>query len=286
VGSHRLKLQRAFEHLQALQAAVHLWAETEPCIVSHECDVQTRTHTLVQRTVSQPTDPIFAWLIGDVVHNMRQGLDHLAYQLAIRVCGTEPPKNAATSMWPIRPLAKLSGAIPNDIGPKNKMPTGMYAAIERFQTDAGSDGALLGVLHALDNWDKHRFPPLVAGLAEAIDLQGLRASGGVIIPGVLAAVQVSGVGRIRLGAYDDGKLIPQAGSEANVNVRRIRLGAYDDSQLIVQAGSEMNVNVRPTASIAFAKTYDIAPGELVLPLLEAISDTIVDRVFPTMEKFL
>jgi len=259
--SHRLKLQRAFEHLQALQAAVHLWAETEPCVVSYECNVQTRTHTLVLRTVRQPTDPIFAWLIGDTVHNMRQGLDHLAYQLAIRVCGTDPPKNAASAMWPIRPLAKLAGAIPNDIGPKKHMPPGMYAAVEGFQTDAGSDGALLGVLHGLDNWDKHRFPPLVAGLGETIDLQGLDASGGVIIPGVLHAMQVTSEGMIRLGAYEDGKLI-------------------------VQAGSEMNVNVRPTASIAFAKTYDIAPGELVLPLLEAISDTIVDRVFPTMEKFL
>jgi hypothetical protein len=223
--------------------------------------VQTRTHVLVQRTVGQPTDPIFAWLIGDAVHNMRQGLDHLAYRLAIRVHKIDPPKNAGSAMWPIRSLAKLAGAIPNDIGPKKHMPPGMYAAIEGLQTDAGSDGALLGLLHGLDNWDKHRFPPVVAGLAERLDLQGLQATGGVVIPDVLYAQKISGAGMILLGAYEDGKLI-------------------------VQAGSEMNVNVRPAASIAFAQTYDIAPGELVLPLLEAIYDTIADRVFPTMEKFL
>lgn len=238
-----------------------LWAETEPCVVSYECDVQTRKHTLVQRTISQPVAPSFAWLVGDAVHNMRQGLDHLAYRLSIVVSGCDPPKNAAKAMWPIRTQAKLSGAIPNDVGPKNKMPAGMYAAIEGFQADAGSDGVLLGVLHDLDNWDKHRFPPLVAGLAAAVDLRGLHASGGVVIPGVLYAMEITGAGMIHLGAYADGKLI-------------------------VQAGSEMDVDVRPSASIAFEQTYDIAPGELVLPLLKAIHDAIVDRVFPTFEQFL
>ncbi len=241
---------------------MHLWAETEPCVVTQECDVNTRKHTLTLRVLQQPTDPIFPLLIGDAVHNMRQGLDHLAYQLATRVHGHDPPKNAETTMWPIRDTpTKLSGAIPNDVGSKKRMPPGMYAAIEGFQPYNGRDGLLLGALHTLDNRDKHRFLPVVAGLAEALDLHDVTASGGVAIGGFLFAHEVSGSGTIMLGAIENGRVI-------------------------VEAGSEVDVDVRPTASIAFDQGSEVAPGELVLSLLAAIHESIVERLFPTMEKFL
>lgn len=259
--SYRLKLKRALEHLQTLDLAVQRWANTEPCVISYEGEVQTRKHILVQRTIRKPNDPLLGLLIGDAVHNMRQALDHLAYRLAIRVHGTDPPKNANSSMWPIRTKTKLASAIANDVGPKNKMPAGMFTAIEGFQEDAGSDGVLLEALSTLDNRDKHRSPPLVAGLAETVDLEGLHASGGVEIPGQIYAGAITGVGLIRLGAFEDGRVI-------------------------VRAGSEMEVNVRPTASIAFDQSYDVAPGELVLPLLKAIHDAIIDRLFPAMEQYL
>jgi hypothetical protein len=260
---HRLKLQRALEHLEALQAAVDGWAEDEPCVVSYECEVATRKHTLTQRTIGQPTEPIFCFLIGDAVHNMRQGLDHLAYRLAITVYQSDPPPNARICMWPIRTKAELPSRITNYVGPQNNMPPGMYAAIEGFQTDAGSDGVLLDALHWLDNLDKHRFPPLVAGLAKSIDLGGLNATGGVEISDVLSAQTVVSA----IGA-------------------QIKLGAFENGKVIIKTGSEMNVTVSPTASIAFDKTNDVAPGELVLPLLESIRNAIVNRVLPTMEAFL
>lgn len=224
--------------------------------------MHTRKHTLTLRVLEQPTDAIFPLLIGDAIHNMRQGLDHLAYRLAIQVRQADPPPNEVTTMWPIRDTqSKLQGGIANDIGSKKHMPSGMYAAIEGFQPYNGGDGLLLGALHTLDNRDKHRLLPVVAGIAEALDLHGTTATGGVAIGGFLFAPTIHGGGTIQLGAVED---------------RRI----------IMEAGSEVNVDVRPTASIAFDQSNDVAPGKLVLPLLQAIHDTIVQRLFPTMEQFL
>lgn len=39
-------------------------------------------------------------------------------------------------------------------------------------------------------------------------------------------------------------------------------------------------------AVASAKTYNAAPGELVLPLLKVIHDTITGRLLPRMERFL
>lgn len=267
--SHRLKLRRALEHRDALDDAVKAWAETDPCAISCESEVATHQQTLTQRVVSQPSDPLLPLLIGDTAHNMRQGLDHLAYRLAIRVSGQDPPPNVNASMWPIRAQAKLKSAIANDIAPKKHMPSGMYVAIESFQADAGSDGELLDVLHALDNGDKHRFPPLIAGMAQSIQLGGgFTATGNVNIGDAIYAprVELIEAGTIEVGPFDDGKVIARA------------------DEIIVKG--DMDANMRPAASIAFAKTYDAAPGEPVLPLLKAIHDAIVDRLFPTMEQFL
>ncbi len=277
-ASYRLKLKRALEHLHALDHVVKLWAETDPCSISYESEVATRKQTLTQRVLRQPSDPLLPLLIGDTVHNMRQGIDHLAYQLAIKVSGKRPPPNENASMWPIRTKAKLASTVANDIGPKNKMPTGMYAAIERFQTDAGSDGDLLAVLNALDNGDKHRLPPLIAGMAHAVDIGGFRAIGDAeVYSGNVSAELWS-------------RIVPVIRAR-QLQAGTISLGAFRDGEVIVRADEiiaevDTSVHMRPAASIAFAETYDVAPGELVLPVLKAIHDTIANRVIPSMEQFL
>jgi hypothetical protein len=76
--SYRLKLKRALEHIQALEDTVFRWTETDPCIIARECQVDTRHHLTTVRVLEQPTDLLIPLLIGDAVHAMRQGLDHLA----------------------------------------------------------------------------------------------------------------------------------------------------------------------------------------------------------------
>jgi hypothetical protein len=163
-------------------------------------------------------------------------------------------------MWPIRTTAKLSGAIVNDIGPKNHMPPGMCAAIEGFQTDAGQDGVLMALLTDLDRLDKHRFLPIVTGLLASLDLTGTTVTGGVRVGNprghnIYATEGISGGGVIQLGVLRDG-------------------------DVIVESEHGVDVDVSPTTSIAFDQTYNVAPGELVLPLLQAIHDAIVDHLFP------
>jgi hypothetical protein len=222
---------------------------------------------LTTRVLRQPADPYIQLLIGDCVHNLRQALDHLAYALAISVHQADPPPNQHCTEWPIRntPIA-LERGIANYVGAKKRMPAGMYAAIDGLQPYKGGNRELLTLLHALDNRDKHRFLPVIAGTAEVPALR-LSATGNVNVNDSIFAQSFQGSGVIQLGAFYDGSVI----------VRADQIRAADGDVY-------MNVNVTP--SIAFGETFDAAPGRLVLPVLASIGDLIHAEVFPALDRFL
>jgi hypothetical protein len=252
-GSHRLKLNRALEHLYALHAIEQGWAERDSCVIVDECEIESRKNISRIRIFEQPADPLLRLLLGDVVHNLRQALDHLAYALAIRVAGVSPPPNEESTQFPITTAPeKFAGGVPNKIGPRNRMPAGMDAALESFQPYNGGQAELLGVLHSLDNLDKHRFPPLVAGVAR---------------------VESFNIGHFE-GSHFAGP----------------RFGALEDNAPVVEftptPGSEMNMQLQFQSVIAFDDSSTVAPGQPVIELLAAIRNLIRDGVFPMLEAFL
>jgi hypothetical protein len=113
-------------------------------------------------------EPPAEWspIIGDIVHNWRSALDHLAYQLVIRNGRT--PSNR--TQFPIFSKSPLDASIyskakdaKDALERWNRQVRGMHpndvAVIERLQPYNGGHGPdihPLLALNQLSNWDKHR----------------------------------------------------------------------------------------------------------------------------------
>ncbi len=163
-GSYHVKLFRALQHLETLDAEIQGWLETEPYSVVDQFEPQQGMNVVRAQITSQPPSEWGA-LVGDVVHNLRSALDHLAYALAESYTGAPLPDDIArSSEFPIfdsaadfserkrngRPTArsglhKIRGVDPS-----------VQAIIEGLQPYHGGDHARLAVLRDLSNRDKHR----------------------------------------------------------------------------------------------------------------------------------
>ena len=81
IASFSMKLVRADEHLQALNNEVAAFLQVGPYEVVTEQDIPAgflRARVVYRQ---EPPDLLFM-LIGDVLHNLRSALDHLAWSLA------------------------------------------------------------------------------------------------------------------------------------------------------------------------------------------------------------
>ncbi len=253
-GSPRSKVRRALEHLNALDSAIHRWADTEPCRVVHERDPRTGEQSLTVYIDNPPTDAIFPLLIGEIVHALRHSLDHIAYKLAIAVHGVDPPPNETTTEFPVMTADahQLDSELPKKIAPKKRMAPELYAAIEGLQPYHGRDNAVLSVIHDLDNLDKHRFPPIVAGNASLQSIHFHHFEGQITKP-------------LRLGAAEHGAAL---------------------IAFIPDPGAKLDVEATFQAAIAFGNGSLVRPGELVYPLLCDCIDFVQDRAFPALAPFL
>lgn len=201
--------------------------------------------------VTGPNDPLIPLRMADCVHNMRQALDHLAYRLAVSVHGTDPPPNYDNTGFPITTTpSHFQGAVYSKIGPKKRMPTALYADLEALQPYTGRDQRLF-VLHELDNIDKHRFPPVVAGVASGQ--------------------------QFRIGTF--------SGS----SFRGPRLGALKANTPVIEyiptPNTEMDMELDFAGAIALDESSPVAPGEFVLPLLSTTRMLLLE-IFRTFEVHL
>jgi hypothetical protein len=238
--------------LYALHAAEQRWAERDTCLIVEESEVETRKRTFRLRVFEAPEDPQLRLLIGDVTHNLRHALDHLAYRLAIVVSGTDPPPNEATTQFPITSSpSRFKDGLAAKVGPKGRMPQPLYDALESLQPYQGGNRVLLSTLYELDNLDKHRFPPLVAGTAWIGPLE-------------IEHAELKHFVDPRIGAQEDGTpILTLDPTDANVDMQ-----------------------LHFTGAVALHKGSPVAGGQPVIRLLSAIRALIRDEVFPTLEPFL
>src|ERR1041385_8956240 len=78
----RLKVERAKKHILDLEIARDRFIETEPYVIETERNPQTGNY-LFRVTKLQPPPHDIGLIAGDVAHNLRSALDHLAYQLVL-----------------------------------------------------------------------------------------------------------------------------------------------------------------------------------------------------------
>jgi hypothetical protein len=157
----KAKLERAELHLQALQAVIKSFFETEPkpYVIVTEVDVES---SRVLGRIRIASEPPLHWctIVGDYLQNLRAVLDHLAWQLVL-ANGEKPGFGTCFPIFDAEP--------PDDPSHRDRERwerniCGMSAHAQRF-IDAcqpykilnGPDqiGALTG-LRTLSNEDKHR----------------------------------------------------------------------------------------------------------------------------------
>jgi hypothetical protein len=151
----RVKIERAKRNLTDLETEIS--AHTDRYLsVAIGTRVSHQRGSFWQMS-TEPTYrlPVLPWnalsLAGDVIHNLRSALDHLAYQLAVvGTHGKEPSRQVEF------PIAKDFSTYENS---KAKKVEGMRPDAVKFIDDlkpykGGND--LLWKIHELDNIDKHR----------------------------------------------------------------------------------------------------------------------------------
>jgi hypothetical protein len=151
------RLHRADEHLDVIKAMVRTYFESDRCTYTGEFDPKQDTHH-ISGNVEFP-EVRLATLVGEVVHNLRSVLDHLANQLVVENEGT-PTKN---TRWPIRDEARPKdkrGRVPppHVAGGVSDVARALITRTQPYAEAFGPDGAhhhALWQLHQMWNIDKH-----------------------------------------------------------------------------------------------------------------------------------
>jgi hypothetical protein len=149
----RLKLDRAEDGLEEINEAIVEYLREKNYTVEGEFDRDTSKYVLRGRVTKRT--PEVGVIAGEVVHNLRSALDHVAWQLALLTTPTPYDLTAfPIALTPGEFGSKRGQAMIGDIAPKHR------ALIESFQPYNGTQQAwtplALRDLRVLSNTDKHR----------------------------------------------------------------------------------------------------------------------------------
>lgn len=155
LASAYLKLQRGQEHFASLRTALVMFRDSQRDRVSVEVDPGTGEKSWTVSELIDEPPPIISLIIGDVVHNARSALDHLANAL-VESSGSRP---TTRTQFPISESPKKFHA---RAGEQTKgMSPGIVRVVELSQpykrtTRPTAERHPLHLLHTLDIADKHR----------------------------------------------------------------------------------------------------------------------------------
>jgi hypothetical protein len=182
----RLKVERAKQHLYELELVLDRFRKAQPYTIESEIDPQTGHKVGKVRGNLTPPDGI-GLIAGDVIHNLRSALDHLAYQL---VCANSQIPDRQTSFPIFDSAAKYAADHGRHV---QLMAHGAINAISATKPYFGGTDDLWH-LHALDIADKHHalltIITMVPNISvnwrgSAIDwLRGLSSFGDMSMPGI------------------------------------------------------------------------------------------------------
>ena len=156
------KIRRAETHFSELVAGakVFLAADPEPYPIVTEDDPESRDRIYRMEIVRHPPAAEWGVLAGDVIHNLRSALDHLAYALCLAhspsgtpPSGTEFPIFADEDLFDqtargggLYKIRGMSGEVQKAV-----------RQLQPFQHGAAAKSQSLWLLHEMSNIDKHRY---------------------------------------------------------------------------------------------------------------------------------
>jgi hypothetical protein len=162
----RLKVDRAQMHLDALQSAALKWQGQAP-EPSFVVDVEDEGRVHIVRVSGVPEVPVaWAGVLGDMLHNLRSSLDHLAWQLVI-AGGGEPNRHTYFPILKKRAdrsvTSALKGAPVEAVERIRELqPYVRCASQAEFRNDA------LHMIQSLNIADKHRLLVLCATVTDTL----------------------------------------------------------------------------------------------------------------------
>jgi hypothetical protein len=159
---------------------MHQWLDRYAPLPLDDFDHTSGRH-VITATVQEPIPDDWGPLIGDVLHNLRSALDHLAHALAVENVGTPLPKEIGASVeFPI-----FDGEVnfhrhgrPKIVGLSSEAQTAIEA-LQPYRRYPDPHIDPLWLLYQLSNIDKHRRPtvtafyldPNVSGSPGALDIE-------------------------------------------------------------------------------------------------------------------
>ncbi len=162
-----LKLRRADRHIAELRALLEPVAAIASNSIVSEPDVDPSK--LIYRVMDvPPIDPAASVIIGDVLHNLRSALDHLAGQLLFHDSARPPTRE---TQFPIYESAVDRKGLPRDVtikpGIRDKQILAALKDIQPYARGHEPAGEALWIVHQLNIIDKHR---LLLTVVHAINL--------------------------------------------------------------------------------------------------------------------
>jgi hypothetical protein len=156
--SWRLKLNRAERHLAEFDGEVGRYIDRDPYKAIRSVATKAERSSWLYRIQFDEPDPNLAVIAGDVIHNTRSALDHMAVALV-------PRKRRSSTSYPVIERLDKDALVTFKTACKG-MPRSARRIIKENQPyRSGPSAALhwLALLSALENADKHRNLVVVAG---------------------------------------------------------------------------------------------------------------------------
>ena len=155
----REKIKRAKKHVDELELLVEEFKRDNSKRVAFKYDPEIGKHVA---QVEVPSPPPLAWsvIIGDIMHNLRSALEHLAWQLEL-AAGRIPDRGTEFPIY--WDATKFQDAVKR--GVPNRFPNDAWRVIEQLQPCRNGDRYpfhALYRLHELNRRDKHQLLTLTS----------------------------------------------------------------------------------------------------------------------------
>jgi hypothetical protein len=164
-----LKIGRAKQHIDDLEAAIVAFHQTDPYHVIAEDDLQTGMRTAKVGSVPDPIPDAVPLILGDAIHAIRSSLDHFAF-----AANANPPDLTRVA-FPIWSRDDIPTPERFKSAAKGQMPTAskkLLKAIYALQPYRGGNGEYLWLINRLDVIDKHRLLVTIGYSYEALTFDG------------------------------------------------------------------------------------------------------------------
>ncbi len=255
-----LKLRRAHEHLEALDGLVQSFRRRDPHEIRTYFDAEAQECLVWTRIREEPL-PEWSLIIGDIVHNLRSSLDHLAYQLVIK--NQREPTDRTS--FPI---------FHND--PFTNNPEGTRAWRDRVEGMHEDDVALIKSLQPYQRrYDPEAEPPEDDTLFTLNALWNADKHRELILTSIFYTGPEFGIERIGNYAVEVLEQRPSAPCEDRAIVARYKLTPLLPDTVILNA--EVDVNLEGAFEIALIERSLPDPLK-ILPVLRIMSRRVSDVV--------